>query len=258
VAGHQLAFEHDLGVGGNGEASVRTKDDVDRRAPQAAREIVLGDASWQRAGGQEVQQRILSADDGDLHALAALEVGVAVDAAVLTLGDLAAHRLPVVHLRSVRPEVDPVAIGVLGDHQVRGPDVARRVPLVVQRHGKLQHVDGVARQNVLEDRPIAHDARLEHRHALHALVVGLHEIRAPLILQRQPERQRDSPDCGEVPVERAVPGRVTGNVVEKDRGSLVAAALREHLGERAHLAVPVGPVHGEQLAETIDLFEPAP
>ena len=77
---------------------------------------------------------------------------VAMDAAVLALGDLAADRLAVIDLRAIGAEIEPAGVGVLRHHAVGGADEARGVQLVVARHRELQHVDGVALHHVLEDR----------------------------------------------------------------------------------------------------------
>ena len=151
LARHGLAFEHDLGVGRNRKAGIGPADHVDRLAAQAARDVELADRR-QRARRQQEQQRVLAAHDRDLHRLAALESLVAMDAAVLALGDLAADGVAVIDLRTIGAEIEPAVVGVLGDHAAGGADVARLVLLVMQRHRKFQHVDCVAFEHVLQHR----------------------------------------------------------------------------------------------------------
>ena len=83
---------------------------------------------------------------------AALEIFVAMDAAVLAFGDLAAHGLAVVDLAAIGAEIEPAGVRVLRHHAVGGADEARLVQLVVARHRKFQHVDVVAFDHVLEHR----------------------------------------------------------------------------------------------------------
>ena len=158
LPGHGLAFEHDLGVGRDREAGVGAADHVDRLAAQAAGDVELADLGQRRRSEHE-QQRVLAAHDRDLHRLAALEILVAVDAAVLALGDLAADGVAVIDLRAVGAEIEPAGVGILGHDAAGGADIARLVLLVVQRHRELQHVDGVAFEHVLQHRPVLHDAR---------------------------------------------------------------------------------------------------
>jgi hypothetical protein len=76
------------------------------------------------------------------------------DAAVFALGDLAADGLAVVDLAAIGAEIVPAAVGILGDDAVGGADKARLVALVVPRHRKFQNVDGVAFDDVFENRAV--------------------------------------------------------------------------------------------------------
>ena len=179
------------------------------------------------------------------------------DAAVLALGDLAADGLAVIDLAAIGAEVEPAGVGVLRHHAVGGADEARLVQLVVARHRKFQHVDVVALEHVLEDRPVVDEARRQRFELLHARVILLHDVDLALVFERQAERERDAAHRGELPVQGAVALRVAGHVVEQDGGRGAAALLGEHVGDRAHLDVPMGAVDLAQLAELVDLLEPA-
>src|SRR5437763_13387683 len=89
-----------------------------------------------------------------------------------------------------------------------------------------------------------------------SLVIRLDDVDLALVPERQPERERDAPDRGEMPVERAEALRVAGHVVEEQRGRRAAALLGEHVRERAHLRVPVRATHARELAHLLDLLEP--
>ena len=91
---------------GNGKAGVGPADHVDRLAAQAAGELdslILR----QRARRQHEQQRVLAAQHHHLHRLAAREILVAMNAAVLALGDLAADGLAVIDLVAIGAEIEP-------------------------------------------------------------------------------------------------------------------------------------------------------
>src|SRR6185437_1229697 len=164
--------------------SERPADHVDRLAAQAARKIELADAFGQRARSQHEQERILADEYDDLHRLPALEILVAVNAAVLALGDLAADRLAVIDLIAIGAEVEPAGVRVLRDDAVRRADIARLVSLVMARHGKLEDVALVALDDVLEDRSALDGARLERSHLLHPRVIALHDVDLALVRSR--------------------------------------------------------------------------
>ena len=67
--------------------------------------------SGKRARRQHEQQRVLADQHHDLHRLAALEIFVAVDAAVFAFGDLAADRLAVIDLVAIAAEIEPAGVG---------------------------------------------------------------------------------------------------------------------------------------------------
>jgi hypothetical protein len=82
-----------------------------------------------------------------------------VDAAVLALGDLAADGLAVIDLAAIGAEIEPAAVGVLGHDRAGGADEARLVGFVMARHREFEHVDRVALDDVLENRPVVDEAR---------------------------------------------------------------------------------------------------
>ena len=77
------------------------------------------------------------------------------------------------------------------------------------------------------------------------------------VVERQAERQRDALDRGELAVERAKALGIAGHVVEQDRRRGAAALLGQHVGDGAHLDVPVGAVDAHELAQLVHLLEPA-
>ena len=257
LAGDRLAFYRDFAVGRDRKAGVRPADDVDRLAAYAAGDVELADLGDGNSGEHE-KQRVLPAENDDLHRLAAREVLVAVDAAVLALGDLAADRPAVVDLRAVRAKVEPARVRVLRDHAVGRADEARRVGLVVARHGKSEHVAGVTFEHVLQDRPVLDDPRRDRFHLARALVIRLDDVDLALVPERQPERERDAPDRGEMPVERAEALRVAGHVVEEEGGGPAGGAAVAHVHHGPHLPVPVHSPHALELPERVGGLQPFP
>jgi hypothetical protein len=225
-------------------------------SPQPARDIQFADLG-QRARCQQKQERVLAAQDHHLHGLPALEILVAVDAAMLAFGDLAADRLAVIDLRPIGAEIEPAGIGILGHHAVGGADEARLVELVMARDRKFEHVDRIALQDILQNRPVLDETGRQQFEVLHAPVVALHDVHLAVLLEREAERERNAADRREVSVEGAEALGVARDVVEQDGGRSAAALFRQHVGEGAHLDVPMGAVDLEQLSHSADFVEPS-
>ena len=118
LARHRLALDGDLAIGRDREAGIGPAHDIDRLAAQAAGDIEFAHFG-QRARRQHEQKRVLAAQDHDLHRLAAGKIFVAVDAAVLALGDLAADGFAVIDLAAIGAEIEPAVVGVLGHRRSR-------------------------------------------------------------------------------------------------------------------------------------------
>ena len=253
---HGFAFDRDLAVGRDREAGVGPAHHVDRFTAQPAGDVHLAHLG-QRARRQHEQQRILAAQDHHFHRLSALEIFVAMNAAMLALGDLAADGLAVIDLAAIGAEVEPTRVRVLRHHAIGGADEARGVELVVARHRKLQHVDVVTLNHVLENGSVVDKARRQRLQVLHPGVIVLHDIDFALVFERQAQRQSDAARGRELAVERTVAFGIARHVVEQDRRRRAAALFREHVGDGTHLDVPVGAVDLAQLAHFVDLLEPS-
>ena len=156
--GTDLAFDGDLAIGRDGEAGIRSAHDIDRLAAQAPGDVEFAHLG-QRARREQEQERVLAAQNHDLHGLAARKIFVAVDAAMLALGDLTADGFAIIDLAAIGAEIEPAGVGVLGHHAVGGADEARLVLLVMARHREFQHVDGVALDHIFENRAVVDEAR---------------------------------------------------------------------------------------------------
>src|SRR5262249_33865745 len=161
--------------------------------------------------------------DHDLHRLAAGEIFVAMNAAVLALGDLAADGLAVIDLAAISAEIVPAAVGILGDDAVGGADETRLVALMVARHRKFENIDRVAFDHVFENRTVIDIARRRRPQILHARVVALPDVDLALVFKRQAERKRDAFDGGKLPVERPEAFAIAGHVIEQNGGCGAAA-----------------------------------
>src|SRR3989338_810032 len=258
LSGDHLALDGDLRVRWNRKAGVRALDHLDGLAPDAAGKIVFRHPLRQRTRRKHVKQRILAADHDHFHVLSALEVGVAVNPAMFSLGDLAADGLSVVHLAAIGPQVVPVRVRILGDHQIRSPEIARLVELVMQRNRELEHIHLVALEHMVENGTLLDDLRLDQRHVLHALVIRLDDVYLSLVFQRQAQGEGDSLDRGELSVQGPEPLRIARHLVEEYGRRHPFAALGEHLRHRAHLPVPMNAADAQKLAHSIDLLQPIP
>jgi catechol 2,3-dioxygenase-like lactoylglutathione lyase family enzyme len=68
---------------------------------------------------------------------------------------------------------------------------------------------------------------------------------------------RDAFDRGKLAVERTITLGIAGHVVEQDRGRQPAVFFGEHVGDGAHLDVPMGAADTLKLAELFDRLQPA-
>ena len=128
-----------------------------RPAAHAADHVDFEGAVGHFQAAIEEGERIAAQHHGDRHRLAALAVFLAMDRAVVAGGQHEADRGLVVHLGAVGAGIEPVLLRVAGDREGAGADVAAAVLLVPDRRGKLGDVDGVAGEDVLEDRPVLDD-----------------------------------------------------------------------------------------------------
>ena len=69
------------------------------------------------------------------------------------------ERVLVVHLDPIGAEIDPVAVGVAGDDEAFGADVAAAVALVPFRRREGEGVHVLALEHVLQHRPVARPHR---------------------------------------------------------------------------------------------------
>ncbi len=113
---------------------------------------------------------------------------------MLALGDLAADGLAVIDLAAISAEIEPAEIRILGDDAARGADEARFVLFVMPRHRKLQHVDAVAFDDVLENRAVIDEARRQRLQIRHARVIALHDVDLAGVVEGQPEGERNASD----------------------------------------------------------------
>ena len=124
------------------------------------------------------------------------------------------------------------------------------------RYREFEHVDRIAFEHVLQDRPVIDEARRQRLQVGHAPMISLHHVDLALVFERQPECERHAADGREVAVKGAKTLRIPGNLVEQDRRRRVARLLGEHVRDGAHLDIPMGPIDMQQLAHPVDFIEP--
>ena len=161
------------------------------------------------------------------------------NAAVLAFCNLAADGPAIIDLVPISAEIEPAGIGILRDDAVRGADIPGLVQFVMPGHGEFENVDFVALDDVFQDRPVIDPSRRQQFRAPHPLVVHLDDVYLATVFQRQPKRQRDAANRREVSVEGAEPFRISRNVVEQYGGRVTPALFGEHMGDGAHLGVPM-------------------
>ena len=154
---------------------------------------------------------------------------------------------------AVGADVDPAVVGVTGDVEGTGADVAAAVPGVPARRREDGHVDLVAAADVLEDGAVFDVFRWEWLQAA--------DLLAPLVrhfdfghAERQAEGQRDAIGCAEAVDQDFEVGIVARYLVEHGRWRL--GGVLEHVGGRADVLLRGGAVNAPELTHPIDLFQP--
>ena len=110
AVGRHVAFQHDLGIGREGEAGDLAAHHLHRAAAQPADQIELEHAVGRLQAAEEEGQRIAAEHHHHRHRLAARERLVAMDAAVVAGGHHDADGLLVVDLGAVGAGVEPVLL----------------------------------------------------------------------------------------------------------------------------------------------------
>src|SRR5262249_49994188 len=138
-------LEHDLGIGRDRQPGDGRFDDLDGLAAHAAHDLILAHPVGHLARGHQESHGIAAADHGDRHRRAARLVLVAHLAAVLAGRDVEARGLGVVDHHAIGAAVDPALVGIAGDVEAAGADVAAavvRVPFGRREGGDVDVVSG--------------------------------------------------------------------------------------------------------------------
>ncbi len=72
------------------------------------------------------------------------------DAALLAVGDVGGAGVAALHLHAIGADIDAAGIGIARDDAAGRADIAPAIVLVMDRHGKFQHVDFIVAHDVLE------------------------------------------------------------------------------------------------------------
>src|SRR4029079_467442 len=151
------ALDDDFRVGGERKPGGFSFDHFDRLAFQSPGVIEFRNAVVDLVSRDHEEHRILA--DGDNHraGFAALEVLVALNAAVLARRNVQSHAVLVMYHAAVSAEVYPTFVRVTRRDQTGGTDKAAAVELMHERNGKFEQVDLVTRVDVFQNRTFADD-----------------------------------------------------------------------------------------------------
>ena len=233
-------------------AGIGAVDDLHRLAAHAAHDLVLAHPVGHLARGHEESHGIPAADHGDRHRRAARFVLVAHLAAVLARRDVEARGLGVVDHHAIGAAVDPALVGIAGDVEAAGADVAAAVGRVPFGRGEGGDVDVVSGHDVLENRTVSDVFGRDARHRAHEIGA---EPFAQLDLAEiggEPERHVLALAAEEVDQHPAAFDRPR-NLVEHEAGRAVVV---NHAGDHADILLPGEPAHVLDLAELARLLEP--
>src|SRR4051794_6112453 len=87
-------------------------------------------------------------------------------------------------------------------------------------------------------------------------MIRLDNVSLALVFERQTESQSHPLYRRELAVKRPITLRIARYLVKKNSGSFALPAFGEHLGNRAHLPVPMRAVDLLQLTHVFDLLDP--
>src|SRR3954469_19850050 len=255
VAGLDEDLYDDLGVGRDRQAGDGAVDDLDRLAADAADDLVFADAVGHFAAGHQEGHGIAAADHGDRHALAARLVLVAHLAAMLSGRDVETRGPGVMDHHAIGPAVDPALVGIAGDVEAAGADIAAAVAGVPFRRGKAGDVDVVAGHHVLEDRTVVDVFGRDARHRPHEAGAKTFAELQLAEAGREAERHVLALAAEEVDQHAAARDR-PWHIVEDEAGR--AVVVHRDAGPHADILLPRQPAHLLDLAEPARLVEPLP
>ena len=248
----QYAFDHHFGMGRDRQAVNLAPDHRDRAPAQTARigELVGADVDF-LMGGEE-QKRVLAAADQHRAGFAAVEIFLADETPVLARRHPDRDRVRVMHHHPVGGAVDPAGIGVPHDDQVFGADIAPAIVLMHPGNREFEHVDVVAPQHVLENRPGLDLDRGDHFELLaHADAIGVDEVELVARLVEAQHHGEPAERVGAAGHDAEAFG-IAGDVVEQDGRRAARLGGRRGLGDRADLEFPVRALDALDLAHLLE------
>jgi hypothetical protein len=253
LVGRDEAFQHDLGMGREGQAGEAAAHHLGRAPAHAAHDVELEHPVGGFHPAVEERDRIAAQHHHDRHRLAALEVLVAMKRAVMALGHHDADRIAVVHLRPVGAGIEPALLRIARDAVGAGADVAAAVLLVPDRRGKFGHVDVVAQHDVLEHRAVLDDLMDNDGGVLEiGLAVGVAELPLGEVVGKA--ERHVAAGAGEHVEQQAKTLRAAWDVLEHHARTVLGAQHR--LGGEPDILLPAGAAHGTDLAEPVGQHQP--
>ncbi len=253
LVGRDKAFEHDLRVGREREAGHLAAHHPGRSPAHAADDVELEHAVGGFDAAIEESNRIAADHHGDRHRLAALEIFLAVDPAVMALRHDEADGLLVVHLRAVGAGVEPVLLGVDGDAVGAGADIAAAVLLMPDRRGELGDVDVIAHHDVLKNRSaLDHLMRNDFGILEIGLAIGVGELPFGQVIRKS--EGQVAPLAGEHVEQHAEALRAAGHVLEHDAGAVLGA--QDGLGGEPDILLPGCAAHDLHLTKPLRERDP--
>ena len=218
-------FEHDLGGGGERQAGDFAAHHLHRPAAQAADDVDLEHAVGRFEPAIEEDQRIAAEHHRHRHRLAALEIFLAMDVAVMSRRDQDADRIAVVHLCAVGAGIEPVLFRVAGDAVGAGADIAAAVLLVPDRRREFRHVDVVADQHVFQHRAVVDDLMRNDFLILEiGFAIGVAQFPFGQMIGKA--ERHVAARAGEHVEQHAKALRAAGDIVEHDTGAVLGAQHR--------------------------------
>src|ERR1051325_2792946 len=251
---NNVAFDRDLGSRRNREAGVLAFEDFERLAAHAADELVFRHAVGNFDAAGEKRERVMAERHRDLAVPAGVQIFLALDAPVLAGRDVEADRVLVVDHDAVGAVIHPTLVGVFGDVDAAGADVASAVVLVPFRRWEFEDVDVAVALNVFHARRVFDELGGHRLDLFVALAPIAHEVHLALA-RRNVQRHRQALARAERVRQHTVALRVAFDVVEEPRRTVLD--MVHELGNGADFEVPVAPSERPDLALP-GRFDPVP
>ena len=176
---------------GIGKPGIFAFDHFERLAANAADKFVFRHAIRNFDAARQEREGIVAERHGHFERLAACGVFFSLDAAVFARRNIEADLVLVMDHDSIGAVIHPAFVGILGDIDAAGTDVAATVLVMPERCWELEHVDIAVFVDVIEKPALLNELRRDWLDLLVIVFPDFYEIHLGFA-RRQSEGQRQA------------------------------------------------------------------